>query len=80
MNKSSKLLEKISSNTTESTAYKSDQIELDRLYATIDPETGYRYSIPLLLRSDPDYVTKYIEYMRVKEDTPEVFSKIINWG
>lgn len=44
-----------------------------------DPDTGERYDIPLLAVSDPNYFGKYVSYMKMKEKTPEIFKRIMNW-
>lgn len=49
-------------------------------YANIvNPETGKPYIIPMLDYTDPEYVNKYVEYMKLKEEQPETFKKIMNW-
>ena len=44
-----------------------------------DPRTGFSYSIPMLKFNDPHYIDKYIFYMKMKENHPEQFQKILNW-
>ena len=44
-----------------------------------DPKTGFSYNIPMLRFDDPEYINKYIEYMKMKEEKPEQFQKILNW-
>lgn len=44
-----------------------------------DPKNGHKYEIPMLLRSDPAYFFKYIDYMKLKISSPATFEKIINW-
>jgi len=44
-----------------------------------DPRTGFSYSIPMLKFDDPHYIDKYIFYMKMKENHPEQFQKILNW-
>ena len=49
-------------------------------YANIkNPKTGFSYSIPMLRFDDPHYINKYIYYMKMKENQPEQFQKILNW-
>ena len=49
-------------------------------YANIkNPKTGFSYNIPMLRFDDPEYINKYIEYMKMKEEKPEQFQKILNW-
>lgn len=52
----------------------------DLMYWNIkNPDTGLRYDIPLLVRTDPEYMFKYIHYMKIRETSPETFEKILNW-
>lgn len=52
----------------------------DAYYANMrDPKTGFSYSIPMLRFDDPHYINKYIFYMKMKEEKPEQFHKILNW-
>ena len=44
-----------------------------------DPKTGFSYNIPMLRFDDSEYINKYIEYMKMKEEKPEQFLKILNW-
>lgn len=44
-----------------------------------NPKTGFSYNIPMLRFDDPEYINKYIEYMKMKEEKPEQFQKILNW-
>lgn len=48
-------------------------------FAETDPKTGKRYSIPMLNTKNPQYFTRYVEYMKLKEKHPEQFQKIMNW-
>ena len=45
----------------------------------IDPRSGLRYDIPLLSPTNPLYFTKYVHMMKLKEESPELFEKIIRW-
>ena len=56
------------------------QIKDNAYYANMrNPKTGFSYSIPMLRFDDPHYVNKYIFYMKMKEEKPEQFHKILNW-
>ena len=49
-------------------------------YANIvDEETGKPYNIPMLNQGEPNYIAKYVDYMRFKEYDPTGFNKILNW-
>jgi hypothetical protein len=48
-------------------------------YQMKDPKTGFSYDIPYLKFSDPEYLFKYIDYMKLKEKNPEEFEKILRW-
>ena len=45
-----------------------------------DPKTGFAYNIPLLRFDDPNYIFKYIDYMKMKEEKPEQFKRIMEWA
>lgn len=45
----------------------------------LDPRSGYRYDIPMLMRSEPAYFYKYVDYMKLKERSPDTFEKILRW-
>jgi len=45
-----------------------------------DPITKERYNIPLLSPTDPEYENKYVDYMKLKEISPDIFDKILNWS
>lgn len=50
-------------------------------YASMkDPKTGFSYNIPMLRFDDPDYIYKYIEYMKMKETHPEQFERLLKWA
>jgi hypothetical protein len=56
------------------------EVKDKRYYANKkDPKTGFSYNIPMLRFDDPEYINKYIEYMKMKEEKPEQFQKILNW-
>lgn len=48
-------------------------------YDIVNPDTGYRYDIPLLSTLDPEYFFKYVHYMKIRESSPDTFKKILNW-
>jgi len=56
--------------------------EKDYLYYAniVNPETEKPYIIPMLCLTDPDYTNKYVEYMKVLENQPDMFKKILNWN
>lgn len=45
----------------------------------LDPRSGYRYDIPMLMSSEPTYFYKYVDYMKLKERSPDTFEKILRW-
>lgn len=45
-----------------------------------DPKTGFAYNIPMLRFDDPNYIYKYIDYMKMKENNPEQFKRIMEWA
>ena len=51
----------------------------DYYYWNMIQNNGYRYDIPMLSKYDPRYVYKYIDYMRLKERSPDTFEKILRW-
>lgn len=54
--------------------------EEDQYYWNMkDPRTGDRYDIPMLDRMAGDYYSKYIEFMKTKESSPETFEKVLSW-
>jgi len=58
-----------------------DEVERDQYYYNImNPETGERFDIPLLIKTNPSYYYKYINYMKIRERSPETFATIMNWG
>lgn len=48
-------------------------------YNMIDPQSGYRYDIPMLTTLDPVYYFKYVRYMKIKEQSSDTFEKILRW-
>lgn len=56
------------------------EADIAKYYHITDPDTGYRYNIPMLSTGDPRYMHKYIEYMKTKESNPELFEKILRWA
>ena len=59
--------------------FQSKHEEDQHYYNMKDPRTGHRYAIPMLNRLDGDYYSKYIEYMKMKDQPEETFNKILNW-
>ena len=56
------------------------KLEEDQYYWNMkDPRSGRRYDIPMLNSLDGDYYFKYIEFMKVKERSPDTFDKVLNW-
>jgi len=53
--------------------------EDQRLFRIINKQTGHRYEIPMLKKSDVDFREKYIMAMRLKEEDLEAFNKMMNW-
>lgn len=54
-------------------------LEAFEKYYNMVNEHGHRYQIPYLNPTDPDYSVRYVEYMKMKEASPKLFQKIINW-
>jgi len=75
-----KLHEDAASSSPKSPA-KSPGTNKDYLYYAniVNPETDKPYIIPMLSLTDPDYTNKYVEYMKVLENQPDMFKKILNW-
>lgn len=51
----------------------------EELWNTLDPETGKRYSIPMLNLNSLNYRNDYIDYMKILNVNPKAFKKILNW-
>ncbi len=45
----------------------------------LDPKSGYRYDIPMLTTMDPVYYFKYVSCMKMKEQSPDTFEKMLRW-
>lgn len=45
----------------------------------VNPRNGLRYDIPMLMSNDPMYYIKYIDYMKMKEQSPDTFEKMLRW-
>ncbi len=45
----------------------------------VDPRNGYSYDIPMLKRTDPAYFYRYVDYMKMKEQSPDTFEKMLRW-
>ena len=54
--------------------------DLETLWNTLNPETGMRFEIPMLKFMDNDYKLKYIEYMKMRQDDPEAFERVLQWN
>lgn len=50
-----------------------------KLFNTMDPKTGKRYEIPMLSKTSHDYRENYIEAMRLKQEDPESFARMMDW-
>ncbi len=48
-------------------------------YNMIDPQSGHRYDIPMLTTLDPVYYAKYVRYMKMREQSPTTFEKMLRW-
>ena len=58
-----------------------NEVDRDNYYFNIkNPDTGERFDIPLLIKTNPSYYYKYINYMKIRERSPETFATIMNWG
>jgi hypothetical protein len=53
--------------------------DLAYYYNMKNPVTGLRYDIPMLNTLDPDYYYKYVNFMKIKEQQPDLFDKILRW-
>ena len=45
----------------------------------VNPQSGLKYAIPMLNSGAPGYFYKYINYMKLRERSPETFQKVLNW-
>jgi len=54
--------------------------ELRRLFMIMNPKTGRRFDIPLLDRNSPSYFMSYVDYMKMYEQDPVAFKKILEWN
>lgn len=59
----------------------SDKITKDDryYYNIVHPLSGMRYNIPLLSSTDPGYFYRYVEFMKMKERSPNTFERVMNW-
>jgi hypothetical protein len=48
-------------------------------FDTFDPRNGMRFDIPMLNTTDPRYYYKYIDYMKMREQSPDTFEKVLSW-
>ena len=57
-----------------------DDVERDQYYYNImNPDTGRRFDIPMLITTSPSYYYKYIEFMKLRERSPDTFEKVLSW-
>jgi len=49
-------------------------------FAIVNPKTGLRFDIPMLVGNDPHYYAKYVEYMKLRQKNPEEFNRIMEWN
>ena len=50
-----------------------------RLFKIVNPKTKKRYDIPMLDKDSHDYREQYIEAMRLKEEAPDSFERMMEW-
>ena len=48
-------------------------------FNVVDDRSGSRFSIPMLDSGAPGYFYKYVNYMQLRERSPETFEKVLNW-
>ena len=53
--------------------------DLAYYYNMKNPATGLRYDIPMLNTLDPDYLFKYVDMMKTKEEQPDLFGRMLRW-
>jgi len=53
--------------------------EDNKLFNTVNPQTGKRYEIPMLDKNDHKYRELYIEAMRLKKEDPDSFERMMDW-
>ena len=53
--------------------------EEKRLFNIMDPKTKKRFEIPMLSKDSHSYRQDYIEAMRLKEEAPESFARLMEW-
>lgn len=51
----------------------------DEYFNTKDPRSGFRYRIPMLREDTYEYFEEYVDYMKLRENNPALFEKIMNW-
>lgn len=56
-----------------------EAVKNDEYYWNIKDTNGRRFSIPLLDPTKASYKRKYIGYMKLREQKPHIFEKILNW-
>ncbi len=72
-------IDKGDSEDTPKPIFKSTQEENSYYYNMVNPQNGMRYDIPMLNTLDPDYFFKYVNFMKIKERSPETFEKMLMW-
>ena len=50
-----------------------------KLFNTMNPDTGKRYEIPMLSKTDHDFRENYIEAMRLSIEDPQAFKRMLDW-
>lgn len=78
-NKTLELHEDEDINNKEYEEKESNQNDDSYYFNMVNPDTGKRYDIPMLSPIDPDYYYQYVNYMKIKETSPDTFEKILNW-
>ena len=48
-------------------------------YNMVNPQSGMHYDIPMLNTLDPEYYWKYVNFMKIKEQSEKTFDKILRW-
>ena len=46
----------------------------------VNPDTKTKYDIPNLSFKDNNYFFEYVRFMKMKENNPEQFKKIMSWS
>jgi len=53
--------------------------EDNKLFNIVNPDTKKRYEIPMLNKNDHNYRELYIVAMRLKQEDPESFERMMDW-